>query len=315
MARWTIFFLLLAVLLVANPLYLTPSPDTGNVSLEVTKATAGHDIADSSEEIAQQEELQPTARYAVSHALENGTYSVDRTARPLAMQAFERSWRYVAFVDQVALYRASVTQTDDATTLRLTNVSLQRVETALGVSPPGRLAETDSRREISWLHEQSETIVIADEFTESWESRLHNASSTGDSRVPDGNDNETFAPLDQEVFSVLDGEQYYRSNVTSSNSTDANVVTMAQLDAEQRAFVENATAEVSGGSPILHSETLEHTQTIPLRDNLVRYDGEYYSFRRIYGTGNNLVVQMFRPVLFVSGVVSLLIAGFIEGTR
>lgn len=316
-------FLLVAAACFANPLYLHAPPDRGSVLLSADRTDPATGAADRSPAVTDREDLPPTARVAVRRASEtdSGSYAVGRDAPPLPLRLLDAEWRYLGSQDRVATYRPDVTVGDDATTLRLTNVSLNETETDLGVTPPGRLQEIDHAKEVAWLAHESSAVVLVASFADPWRSRLERAVREGRLTVPNGNDAETFAPLDGETsFVVHDGAARRvavaegDANVTLSatpvddrtllREADVRVVETTDLPPSTRAVVVRA---IERSDARAHRDAVDTERLDDLRTALIRHDGAYYVLRRGYADDFDLT-PLLRVGLFALGGVSLLFA-------
>jgi len=322
-----VILLLVAVGLLANPLYLHSPPNRGSLLIGADRTAPADGAATLSPAVTQSDDLQPVARSAARRALANGSFTVERTGPPLALQLFTNEWRYLASQHPTAVYRTSVTVEENVTTLRAENVSLQAVEAEVGVTPPGQLNETDNAKEIVRLARQSETVVVAEEFESPWRQRLGTALKRGHVSVPNGNSATTFHPLDDQVQFIAHRDRFYRatldetdadialtmtptSNRTALSDTDVSVVTASDLPADVRPVILEAIAADEGYASASHEEiNTSRLQTV--QSQLIRHDGAYYVLRR--GHVDNVdLTPLFRRILTGLGLIVILLGLSLE---
>lgn len=309
--------LVVAAALLANPLYVTHSGDGGDVIVSVDRTSPASGAADLSNDIDRADDLPPVARYAAKHAVENGSYTVASDGPPLTLQLLGDEWRYLGSVEQVAVYRTTVTVGENETTLELENRSLDSVESELGLTPPGRLAETDHAKEVSWLRQQSDDVVVVGEFPAQWELRLETAVENGSVTVANGNGADAFAPLGEDVRFVVHDDRFYRVAVggdpqttalrltperdeTVLSETNVSVVESGDLSPETRRVVDDAIA--AGGSTQVRRDEVNVEELHRIEGQLLRHEGSYYVLRRGHSDDFSLV-PLFRMVLTGAGLV------------
>lgn len=291
-----VLFLLLGTVLLANPLYLHSSADRGTVFVDVERTSPADGAASLSASVTYTDDVPPVARYAARHAIENGSFAVDRDAPPLALRLFERDWRYLGSQRRTAVYRPSVVIEEDQTTLRLQNVSIGVVEAELGLPPPGRLNETDHPKEIAWLAHESESVVAVGDFEEIWEMRFEDAIENGQLTVPNENHAETFAPLGDDVRFVAHDGHLYRitledgahvvtlrlspaDNGTVLSEVGIDVVSTDELPSDTQRVLTRALSSEDGVTRVSREE-VNVTRLDEFEGRLLRHQGRYYVVRR-----------------------------------
>ena len=205
-----VFILVIGLGLMANPIYLTAAPDRGSLLIGTDRIPPAEGAAMLSPAAERQDDLQPVARYAARRALENGSITLNRSGPPLALQLFASKWRYLGSQQRTAVYRPTVEVGARSTTLRVKNVSLKTVESELGLTPPGRLNETDHPKEVAWLTHESDDVVGVGEFGRPWETRLERAIERGELTVPNGNNASMLHPLGSDVHFIVREDRFHR---------------------------------------------------------------------------------------------------------
>lgn len=319
--------LLVGIGLLANPLYLHSPPDQGSLLVGADRTAPADGAADLSPAIERSDDLQPIARYAARHAFANGSFTVDRSAPPLALQLFASQWRYLGSQRQTAVYRTTVTVEENVSTLRVANVSLHAVEAELGVTPPGRLNETDHPKEIAWLAHQSDAVVVIGEFASPWEQRLDTVIDRGRLTISNGNNASTFRPLGDRVQFIAHENQFYRvtlnetdaeitltmtsvRNRTALSETNVSVVAATGLPSDVRPVVLEAIAADDGYVRTSH-EDINTSRLGTLQERLIRHEGAYYVLRRGH-TDDFDLTPLFRLILTGLGIIAVLIGLGIE---
>lgn len=308
--------LVVAALLLANPLYLQ-EPDRGNQVVEVVATTPAEGVASRTPSVTQTDHLPVVARYAAVRGIENGSFSIDRHAPPLAIQLLDREWRYVAAHRGDLVYAPTVTVGANTTTVRFTPVNVTDVEAELGVTPPDSLANSEEVRRVVWLAEESDAVVFVGQLDDDWEDRIASGVSDGELRVPNRNDGSVVAPLGGEVGFVVDGATPYRATVAETESAvvlEFKVVSNRTILAESGVRVVDtdtlspATHEVvvaaieDGGYYRYDGAAVDMDEIERAADGVVRHDGQYYLLYRSHVDGFSLV-PMIQFLLFMLGSV------------
>jgi hypothetical protein len=313
---------LVGVALLANPLYLHAPPDRGGLVVHAERTSAADGAAALSPAVERTADLPPVARSAARRALANGSFAISRSGTPLAAALFADEWRYLGSQRHTAVYRVRVTADGNETRLRLENVTLQRAEADLGLTPPGRLAEVDDPKEVAWLAERSPAVVLVAEFGSPWTERLLTAVERGRLTVPNGNDAATLRPLGGRVAFVAHDDAFHRVAVRETDTrvvlattradtraalaaANVSVTAASDLPPDVRPVVRDAIAAEDGYARASREET-NATRLEALRGRLLRDGGAYYRLQLGHADDIDLT-PLYRLVLTALGVVALLV--------
>ncbi|MFB6122220.1 MAG: hypothetical protein ABEJ78_02010 [Haloferacaceae archaeon] len=309
--------LVVAAALLANPLYITPPADGGDVLVSADRTSAAAGAADLSSEIERVDDLPPVAAYAARRALENGSHAVASDGPPLALQLLGDEWRYLGSAGEVAFFRPTVTVGDETTTLELERRSVESVESDLGITPPDSLTDRNHAKEVLWVAHQSDEVVVAGEFTGEWESRLRRAVANGSVTVPNGNDASVYAPLGGEVRFLVRDDQFYRVAVGGDSrttvlrlaperdaavldATNVSVVETSDLSPATRRVITEAIA--TDGTTQVRRDEVNASRLDAIEGRLVRHEDAYYVVRRGHADDFSLV-PLVRTILTAVGLV------------
>ncbi|MFB6112822.1 MAG: hypothetical protein ABEJ58_01810 [Halodesulfurarchaeum sp.] len=323
-------FLVIGAALLANPLYVQEEEIEGSLLLSAEKISLARGISMTEPSVRDIEDLQPVARYAVRNALDNGTYSINRSAPPLIGQLFDSKWRYLGSVNQNKIYRTNVQFGPQRTTITLQATSPAAVEQTLSLSPPGELDTESNPKEIAWVADTAPAVVLTDDFEEPWEAPLETAVRTGSLTLQNRNNASTVAPLGSEVSYLVARSSVVHVTVTQT----ARVVTIqvspvqnetllsqfgvtpirtGTLPGEARQAVVDAIE--SDGSVRTRRETLAGTRLASDGRELVRHEGDYYVLRRGHVDDFSLY-PLIRMGLSGAGILSVLLGlGLVWWTR
>lgn len=317
--------LAVAAVLLANPLYLQ-EPDRGNQLVTVERVSPAEGAAQRSADVTRIDGLPVVARHAARRSLPGGTFALERTAPPLAVELLASEWRYLGAEDPEHVYRPTVSVGETTTTVTFEAVPVETVERELGVTPPEGLREDDSIREIIWLSEQHPAVVFVGEFDAPWEGRLADGVAAGELSVPHGNDASTLAPLGRDLPFVVQDDVAYRvavsetdesivletdrvTNDTLLTAADVATVETAELSPGTRQVVVDAIRDEDGYHRF-DGEAVDADEFGDLSDALVSHEGRYYLVHRGHVDDFSLV-PLFRVALTALGGLVGLVGAFV----